>query len=81
MVNKQVYCAKDLVYFNQIGWFSHISSNGNQYIMVICKSGNNYIDYKKLQDWATEMIKAYQIWWKRLMVSGVAEPTEYILNN
>ena len=59
--------------------FLHISSRGNQYIMVMCKVGSNFIKCELMRDKSsTEMRQAYLQTWKRLMASCVIWPKKHI---
>ena len=58
-----------------------MSSQGNQYIMVLCESDCNCIDVELMKDWMTKLLsKTYLALWNWLVVTKVIWPKMHILN-
>ena len=81
-VSIKVYIREESMYTDQTGHFLHVSSKGNQYLIVVVNVGSTLIDCKLIQDWiSNEMIWAYLALWKRLAASSVIKPSKQILDN
>jgi hypothetical protein len=68
----KIHNASETMHTNQTGCFPAISSSRNQYIMMLVKVDENYIDAEPMKNKsAGSMIKAYLALWTRLTATGV----------
>jgi hypothetical protein len=78
----KIHNANYTMHTDQPGQFPATSSNGNQYIMILVKVDENYIDAEPMKyKSAGSMIKAYIALWKRLPATGVIQPKTHLFGN
>lgn len=75
-------CSTHTIYSDQTGGFPVTSSQGNEYIMIMCEVDKNYIAAEPMKNRTAEsMVQTYLILWKQLTSSKVITLKLHILDN